>query len=161
MTTELLTFRADTLSIVWRLAANWCRAHGRLPVSVIQERAGAGHRRVRVESIPSHTAEVFAQWSAEDAKARKSNGIPIIAKKVLEARDKAMTEADRKDKATRRDFEIAMRSRYDGQDGPWVEMPWMGDGLLRSLNTAPVRAVVLSEDGKPIPPVRCMDAKTA
>lgn len=144
MTTELLTFRACNMSIAWRLAANWCRQHGRIATSVRQEWAGAGCRRLRVESVPSAEQAVFAQWAHEDAKARKSRGIPIIAKKVLEARDKAMAEADKQDVATRRDFEIAMRSRYDGQGGPWAALPWAGDSMVRGVGTAPLSAEVVS-----------------
>ena len=143
MTTEILIFRAGNMSIAWRLAANWCRQHGRLAVAVTSEWAGGGCRRMRVESIPSAENAVLAQWSADDAKARKSRGIPIIAKAVLVARDKAMDVATKADHQTRRDFEIAMRSRYDGQDGPWVAMPWMGDGMLRGVHTAPLSAIEL------------------
>lgn len=138
MTTELLTFRADNMPVAWRLAGNWCRQHGRLAVSVTQEWAGAGCRRLRVESVPSAETAVFAQWAEEDAKARKSRGIPIIAKHVLLERDKAMAKATDLDRHTRRDFEIAMRSRYDGQEGPWAAMPWMGDSLLKGVHTAPL-----------------------
>lgn len=136
--TELLTFRAGNMSIAWRLAGNWCRQHGRLAVSVRQEWAGAGCRRLRVESIPSACNAVFAQWAEEDAKARKSNGVPIIAKAVRVARDKAMDAATAADAQARRDFEIAMRSKYDEQDGPWAENPAMGDSMLRGVDTAPV-----------------------
>lgn len=139
MTTELLTFRADTMSVAWRLAGNWCRQHGRLAVAVTQEWAGAGCRRLRVESVASAEAAVFAEWAEGDAKARKSRGIPIIAKKVLLARDKAMDAATKADNQTRRDFEIAMRSRYDGQDGPWAPVPSVGDSMLRGVPTAPLR----------------------
>lgn len=142
MTTELLTFRADTMSVAWRLAGNWCRQHGRFAVSVTQEWAGAGCRRLRVESVPSACDAVFAQWSDEDAKARKSRGIPIIAKKVLLARDKAMDAANAIDAQVRRDFEISMRSKYDDQTGPWAPNPAMGDGMLRGVHTAPVGKVV-------------------
>ena len=146
MTTELLTFRADTMSVAWRLAGNWCRQHGRLAVSVRLDRTRnipykGVHRRILVESIPSAECAIFAQWAADDAKARKSRGVPIVAKAVMVARDKAMTEATKHDEQTRRDFEIAMRSLYDGQDGPWHDMPWMGDGMLRGVNTAPAKAV--------------------
>ena len=147
MTIELLTFRADSMSVAWRLAGNWCRQHGRLAVSVKQEWAGSGCRRLRVESIPSACIAIFAQWANEDAKARKSRGIPIIAKAVLVARDKAMSAAMAADARVRRDFEIAMRSRYDDQDGPWAENPAMGDSMLRGVNTAPVGYQHISPPG--------------
>ena len=138
MTTELLTFRADNMSVAWRLAGNWCRQHGRLAVAVTQEWVGAGCRRLRVESVPSAEAAVFAQWAEEDHQARKSRGIPIIAKRVLLERDKAMAKATDLDRQTRRDFEIAMRSRYDGQEGPWAVVPHAGDLMIKGVHTAPL-----------------------
>lgn len=147
MTTERLTFRAGNLSIAWRLAANWCRQHGRLAVSVRQEWSGAGCRRMLVESIPSAEQAIFAQWADEDTKARKSRGIPIISKKALRARDIAMAEATERDWQTRRDFEISMRSRYDNQDGPWAPVPSMGDSMIRQVSTAPVGSAYVSPPG--------------
>lgn len=149
MTTETLTFRADNLSVAWRLAGNWCRQHGRLAVAVTQDWAGAGCRRLRVESVPSAEAAVFAEWAEGDAKARKSRGIPIIAKATLLARDKAMAEATKQDTQTRRDFEIAMRSRFDGQAGPWAPVPWMGDSMLRGVHTAPLKVGLVVTRGEP------------
>lgn len=139
---ERILFRADTMSVAWRLAGNWCRQHGRQPVDVRQEWAGGGFRRLLVTSAPSHEAAVFAAWAEEDARARKTRtGIPIIAKKALLARDKAMAAASLQDRQARRDFEIAMRSRYDDQAGPWAPVPHLGDGLLRGVCTSPAAPV--------------------